>query len=373
LIKPPEITAQVAISLIFSCFLSFASWAGNDPAKIHTIVDTAVGVTINGQAFFFNYGVASREENTAISEATLFEIGSVSKTFTATPFSCAQVLGKLSLADHPSKYMPQLKYSAIDKVSLLNLGTYTAGGLPLQFPEGISDDEMTDYFAQWKPDALPSTQRRYSNPSLGLFGHIAAIALKSEFSNAMETRLFPELGLSNTYIRVPKSAMATYAWGYNSANKPVRVNPGVFAAEAYGVKSTAFDMIRFVHANIAPRRLSKPIRRAVEGTHVGYFKIGEIVQGLGREQYPYPISLDRLLAGNSLSMVWEPNPATQLTRPSIPVGATLYGKTGSTAGFGSYVVFVPKKKIGIVLLANKNYPVPARIKAAHSILEQLAP
>ena len=205
---------------------------------------------------FFNYGVASREKNTPVSEATLFETGSISKVFTATLASYAQVLGQLSLGDHPGQYMAQLKGSAVDKASLLNLVTYTAGGLPLQFPDEVSDHAQTvAYFRQWQPDAAPGAQRRYSNPSIGLFGHITALAMKTDFSGAMETRLFPQLGLNHTYIRVPDSAMPSYAWGYNRANKPIRVNPGPFADEAYGVKSTAADMIRFVQANIDPGRL----------------------------------------------------------------------------------------------------------------------
>jgi beta-lactamase class C len=166
--------------------------------------------------------------------------------------------------------------------------------------------------------------------------------------------------------------MDNYAWGHNKANKPIRVNPGVLDAEAYGVKSTAADMIHFVEANIRPENLETPMRRAVEGTHVGYFKIGEMVQGLGWEQYPYPIALDRLLAGNSVTMIMEANAATPLTPPQNPSKPTLFNKTGSTNGFGAYVAFVPEKKIGIVMLANKNFPIPARITAAHAVLEQLS-
>ena len=45
---------------------------------------------------------------------------------------------------------------------------------------------MLAYFKQWKADAAPGTQRRYSNPSLGLFGHVAALSMGTGYADAME-------------------------------------------------------------------------------------------------------------------------------------------------------------------------------------------
>jgi len=333
----------------------------------------AIAVTVNGQHYFVNYGVASKETKAPVTENTLFELGSISKTFAGTLASYAQVLGKLSFDDHPGKYMPDLSGSAIDKATLLNLATYTAGGLPLQFPDEVkSNADMLTYFSNWKPGAEPGKERRYSNPSIGLFGHAAGLAMGSNFATALETELFPKLGLKHSYVTVPRSAMSSYAWGYGKADKPIRVNPGMFDAEAYGVKSSAADMIRFVEANIQPEQFDGPVRKALEGTHIGYFDTGKMIQSLGWEQYPYPVSLERLLDGNSGTMAMEANPATALNPPKRPDGATLYNKTGSTSGFGGYVAFVPEKKIGVVMLANRNFPNPERIKAVHAILKTLA-
>ncbi|MFA9217162.1 MAG: class C beta-lactamase, partial [Sphingomonadaceae bacterium] len=351
-----------------------SSRAADDNAAMLRIIDNAVrpviaeydlpgmavAVTIKGRAYFYNYGVASRETGQPVSEHTLFELGSVSKTFTATLGAYAQVLGKLALDDHPSRYLPQLQGRAIDRASLLHLATYTAGGLPLQVPDSVPDRAaIPAYFQHWQPDAAPGQQRRYSNPSIGLFGQLTALALQRDFTEAMQHDLLPQLGLRHTYLGVPASAMPDYAWGYDKANKPGRVSPDVYDAESYGMKSSSADMIRFVQLNLDGSALPDPVRRAVEATHVGHFDMGNMVQGLGWEQYPYPVTLARLLDGNSASMASDPHPARLLQPARIPAGPTLYNKTGSTSRFGAYVLFVPQQQIGIVLLANRNYPIPA--------------
>ena len=340
----------------------------------HDVPGMAVAVTLDGHAYFLNYGVASKQGHVPVTANTLFELGSVSKTLTAALGCYAQGVGKLSFDEHPGKYVPQLKGSAIDRATVLELGTYTAGGLPLQFPDDVEGDAQTaDYFRGWRPDAAPGTQRRYSNPSIGLFGHVTALALGAGFADVAEGRLFPALGLKHSYIRVPAAAMGDYAWGYDKADQPVRVSPGPLDAEAYGVKSSAADMIRFVQANIDAGGLADPVRRAVACTHVGRFRIGDTVQGLGWEQYRAPVALSVLLAGNSTKMSGESNPALRLEPPQIPPRGTVFNKTGATRGFGTYVLFAPDERVGIVMLANKNYPIAARVQAVYTILKQLAP
>src|SRR5215207_1013827 len=101
----------------------------------HGIPGMVVAVTVDGRRQFFTYGVAARDTGAPVTPDTLFEIGSVSKTFTATLAGYAAEGGALSLDDHPGRYLPALRGAAIDAATMTNLGTYTAGGLPLQFPE----------------------------------------------------------------------------------------------------------------------------------------------------------------------------------------------------------------------------------------------
>jgi len=173
--------------------------------KEYDVPGIAVAVTVNGKPAFFSYGLASKETGTPVSETTLFELGSVSKTFTATVASYALAQGKLSLDDHPSRYVPKLKGTALDKATVLNFGTYTAGGLPLQFPDSVTDDEagMLAYYGKFKPKAAPGKIREYSNPSLGMFGYLAGLALKSNPEDVLEKDILPKLGMNGTYIRMP--------------------------------------------------------------------------------------------------------------------------------------------------------------------------
>jgi beta-lactamase class C len=336
------------------------------------IAGLSIAVVSKGQVQYFNYGVASRETQKPVTEGTLFEIGSVSKTFTATLGGYAQATGKLKLSDKASEHLSALAGSAFDRISLLQLATYPPGGLPLQFPDAADNaGAMLSYYQQWKPTYAPGTQRLYSNPSIGLFGYLTAQSLGQPFNVAMEKTLLPKLGLKNTYVSVPADQSGQYAQGYDKDQKPVRVGPGALDSEAYGIKTSTHDLARYVIANMHPEDLDKPLQQAIATTHTGYYRANGMTQGLGWEYYPYPITLQALIDGNSTPMAMEPHKAEWLDTPQVQPANVLYNKTGATSGFGAYVAYVPSKDMGVVILANKNYPNAERVKVAHAIFSAL--
>lgn len=337
-----------------------------------SIPGLVVGVVKDGKTAYFSYGVASKDTRRPVSENTLFEIGSVSKTFTATLAGYAVASGNLTLSDPASRYLPALRGSPFEHISVLNLGTYSAGGLPLQFPrEADNNPRMISYFQHWRPDFAPGTHRLYSNPSLGLFGYLAAQSLKQPFDQLMQDILLPKLGLEHTFIKVPNEQMSLYAQGYGKDGNPVRVGPGALDSEAYGIKTSASDLLHYVQVNMRPATLDPALQRAIATTHTGYYTVDGMTQALGWEMYPYPIKLDALVAGNSTQMAIEPHKVNWLTPPQAPIADRLVNKTGSTNGFGAYVAYVPSKGMGVVILANRNYPNAERVKAAHAILSAL--
>ena len=339
----------------------------------NNIAGMAVGIIDGQQHYVYNYGVASLETRKPVTQDTLFELGSISKTFTATLASLAQLDGDLTLTDRVGKYLPLLSGSRFADVRLLDLGTHTPGGLPLQVPDNVNNnDQLTQYLKAWQPAYALGTQRTYSNISIGMLGVITATSMKQDFASLVEHRVFAALGMTNSYFDVPQARLPDYAQGYKKDGTPIRVSPGVLSTEAYGIKTSAADMTRFLQANMNQLKLDEKLQRAITQTHTGYFKAGVMTQDLIWEQYAYPVTLKTLLEGNSPTMIFNATPVTEIKPPQAPHEDVWINKTGSTNGFGAYLAFIPEKKLGIVILANKNFPIDERVGTAYRILTAIA-
>ncbi|MCH7462216.1 ADC family extended-spectrum class C beta-lactamase [Acinetobacter baumannii] len=374
---------KISCLLLSPLFIfSTSIYAGNTPKdqEIKKLVDQnfkpllekydvpgmAVGVIQNNKKYEMYYGLQSVQDKKAVNSSTIFELGSVSKLFTATAGGYAKNKGKISFDDTPGKYWKELKNTPIDQVNLLQLATYTSGNLALQFPDEVkTDQQVLTFFKDWKPKNSIGEYRQYSNPSIGLFGKVVALSMNKPFDQVLEKTIFPALGLKHSYVNVPKTQMQNYAFGYNQENQPIRVNPGPLDAPAYGVKSTLPDMLSFIHANLNPQKYPADIQRAINETHQGRYQVNTMYQALGWEEFSYPATLQTLLDSNSEQIVMKPNKVTAIS------SVKMYHKTGSTTGFGTYVVFIPKENIGLVMLTNKRIPNEERIKAAYAVLNAI--
>lgn len=365
---PTTISAQVVTEQNFAVLAerSFSSAIAS-----YDIPGLVVGVTIQGQHYFYSTGLASREEDIATSPDTIFELGSISKIFNASLAALAEQRGHLDLDAAVSDQIPELLGSAFDHIRLMDLATHSTGGLPLQVPNSITDvPGLIDWLAGWQPRQAGS--RSYSNVSIGLLGHIVADTLGRSFADAVERDLFPEMGLESTWVDVPAEAMDRYAFGYGrKSNKPIRVNPGVLDDEAYGVKSTAKDMLRLLDLELGQAEIAPPLKAALERTRQGQSKTAYYVQGMIWEQYPWPVSVEQMVKGNGYDFILKLQPAEAINPPLPPQRDVILNKTGSTNGFGGYVVVLPGEDLGIVVLANRNYPNVARIRATYDLIQSL--
>ncbi|WP_297122600.1 CMY2/MIR/ACT/EC family class C beta-lactamase [uncultured Enterobacter sp.] len=340
--------------------------------KSQAIPGMAVAVIYQGKPYYFTFGKADVAAGRAVTNQTLFEVGSISKTFTGVLGGDAIARHEISLSDPASKYWPALTGKQWQDIRLLDLATYTAGGLPLQLPDEVTDSaSLLRFYQTWQPKWKPGTTRLYANSSIGLFGALAVKPSGMRYEQAMTTRVFKPLKLNHTWITVPKSEEANYAWGYRDG-KAVHVSPGMLDGEAYGVKTSVEDMARWVIANMSPDTVQDAsLKQGIAFAQSRYWRVGSMYQGLGWEMLNWPVEAKAVVGGSDNSVALAPLTATEVNPPAPPVKASWVHKTGSTGGFGGYVAFIPEKNLGIVMLANKSYPNPARVDAAYRILNAL--
>lgn len=362
-----------------------AQAAPPDEAAVRHVVDAAVapvmdafaipgmaiGISVDGRSQVLDYGLASTATRKPVDASTLFELGSISKTFTATLAAWAEAQGRLSLDEKVATYLPAMQGRPFGQVRLVDLATHTAGGFPLQVPDEVEADpaKLDGWLAAWKPAYPAGTQRSYANPSIGMLGAIAARRLDMDFGRAMEDRLFPALGLKHSFVDLPASARADLALGTSSEGKPINLKGGVLGREAYGMRATAGDVLRFVEAQLGQVRLEAALKQAIATTRTARYQAGPMTQDLVWEQYLLPVGLPALLEGNGQKMILETTPVKAVS-PTLRSDVWV-NKTGSTNGFGNYVAFIPVQRLGIVILANRNYPITERVKLAHRILTAL--
>ncbi|GBR48041.1 beta-lactamase [Gluconobacter roseus NBRC 3990] len=295
----------------------------------------------------------------------------MSKIFNVTLAALAEERGELRLNDTVAHHLCSDACSIGDQLTLMDLATHHSGGLPLQVPDSIADiNGLVIWLKNWHPPK-PGT-RSYSNISIGLLGYIAGRAMGSDYKHAVQDVLFPAFGLQHTWIDVPESEMARYAWGYaRKTNAPIRMNTGVLADEAYGIKSSARDMLKVLDVEMGQGAASEDVRKAIRRTHEGQYRTAFFTQDMIWEQYAWPTDLQKMTLGNSYDFIMKPQPEQKLNPPLSPQKNVLLNKTGSTNGFGGYIAILPGENIGIVVLANKNYPNEARVKAVYALIGSL--
>ena len=140
---------------------------------------------------------------------------------------------KMRLDDRASQHWPALQGSRFDGISLLDLATYTAGGL-LQFrlgAEGPGTDPRLPPVAADLRAGQPAPLFQPEHP--GLFGYLAARSLGQPFERLMEQQVFPALGLEQTHLDVPEGAGAVRG-GLRQGRPPATGRSRPLDAEGYG-------------------------------------------------------------------------------------------------------------------------------------------
>ena len=129
----------------------------------------------------------------------------------------------------------------------------------------------------------------------------------------------------------PENATQRRQFCRNRDNAAVRINPGLFDQEAYGIKTTASELLRFIEASVAAGGLSDDLQAALRRARTGAYKVDAMHQGLGWELYAAPARLKDLRQGVDMAFVLEPNAVERSASPVTGKAVGTVSKTGSTA------------------------------------------
>jgi len=236
-------------------------------AEEFAIPGVAVAVWSDGTATYACNGVTSLEDPRPVDEHTLYSLGSISKTFTATAMMRLVAEGKVDLGAPVRRYVPELVLPDeqwTSEMTVLNLLNHTAGlDWRLIADTGDGDDALAQFVARLAGSgqlAAPGTRTSYSQAGYNLAGRIIEKVTGLTFERAVATLVLEPLGLRDTLYAMddimarPAVAMGHNAdengqyaiarqWKDNRAN-----NPGG------GVASSAADQLRWARFHLGDGR-----------------------------------------------------------------------------------------------------------------------
>jgi CubicO group peptidase (beta-lactamase class C family) len=271
---------------------------------------------------------------------TVFEIGSVTKTFTALILAGMVERGEMQLDDPVAKYLPEsAKVPARNgkEITLLDLVTHTSG-LPrdpdnLTPTRGLPENPFADYdverlYAFLRSFTLsrdPGTRFEYSNLGMALLGHALALRAATNYESLVAERICRPLKMESTRVTLTPELKARLAAGHDRLGKPAPKWDFQVYVGAGGLHSTANDLLKYVSAN-AGLTLSA-LTPLMEQTH-----------GIRHKGTP-----DH---GNT-AMAW------YRRGEGDQAGMELMGHAGGTGGHETFIGFGKKQRRGVVVLCNQ--------------------
>ena len=212
---------------------------------------------------------------------SVFEIGSITKVFTAILLADMADRGEVTLDDPIAKYLPsnmRVPERSGRKITLLDLSTQTSG-LP-RLPDNLKPadprnpyvdytvERMYEFLSRHELRRDPGEQFEYSNLGVGLLGHVLALRAGKSYERLVKERILDPLDMDHTAITLTPWMNTHLARGHNTAGAVVmNWDVGVLAG-AGALRSTMDDMLKFARANLAPHRTTRGrLQQVMQRTH----------------------------------------------------------------------------------------------------------
>ncbi|GHO42564.1 hypothetical protein KSX_07270 [Ktedonospora formicarum] len=191
-------------------------------SKKFNIPGVAVGVWVDNKEIYACHGVTSVDNPLPIDQDTLFLVGSITKTFTATILMRLVAEGKVELNAPVSRYIPELQLKnkqARDTITVQNLLNHTSGldwGVIADTGEG--DDALQNYvtkMADLEQLAPPNTRVSYSQAGFNLIGRLIEKVTGQTFEQTVKSLIFEPLGLSHSFFARDDIMTRRFTVGHN--------------------------------------------------------------------------------------------------------------------------------------------------------------
>lgn len=298
-----------------------------------------IGVIDDKGTRFFSYG-KTEKKGVPVHEETLFEIGSLTKLFTALLLAVLDEEGAVDMDAPVWRYLPESRPYLQNEgrpVTLRHLASHTSG-LP-RIPENMGHSDFANPYASFgeaelsaclkgyplKGASLPGESYGYSNLGYGLLGYLMEKVTQTPYEELLYEKVLNPLGLGRTRISADGLEMAR---PHGPFRNPVPVWDFDVLAGCGALKSSARDLLRFL--SLVMEHEENPLKRSVEKTL--------------REERP----LEPGVEGDYICLGWH--------KLTLANGEPYYIHDGGTGGSRSFLIFDNEKRKGAVILTNSAKP-----------------
>ena len=297
-----------------------------------TDAGVVIGVAEHGVRRIFSYGVAKPD--------SIFEIGSITKTFTGLILSQMVEQGSVTFDDPVRELLPTgtVHKPVGAEITLLDLATQHSG-LP-RMPDNFAPVDLEDPYADYhaanlyafvaahgvaktgKPGFL------YSNLGFGLLGQALSVRAGQPYPALLREEVLDPLGMHDTAVSLTPDQRTRLIQGHTADHHPAHAWELDAFAGAGAIRSTASDMLTYLEANLHPGRV-----RIAQSSRASTTIAAALVQDHTLR--------DHAMGNQEIALAWLFDPATGN-----------YWHNGATGGYSAYAFFNPRADYAAVVLLN---------------------
>jgi D-alanyl-D-alanine-carboxypeptidase/D-alanyl-D-alanine-endopeptidase len=299
----------------------------------------SIGILKDGKSAFYGYGETALGNGIVPNENTFFEIGSITKTFTAIAVA-EMLLNEQKDVDTPVKSylpsgLPTLQRGGIE-VNFKHLLTHTSGlpGMPNNYHsyEKYGNEELYQYLYNVQLESAPFSKYLYSNTGFAILGNILEIHYKASYNKLITSRVLTPLHLNDTKANFEDTDLNRWAKGYKNG-KETDYWKSINSFNGAGViKSTTKDLLIYANVNLSPP--DNTLGKAISLTHQKAFENDYEDEGLAWA-LATPLK-------NSVKRTWWHN--------------------GGTGGFNSWLYINEQNNSALVILFNSSTDTNQRLE-----------